>query len=341
MPPKRPLGLKKQEPNKKQKEEEIVVHLEGKDDLEELEQLYQQAYEQLSSDEEQARLLFRGVIHECDKMVRIFNDQVEETEQFKKLKAEWKELPSNFYLTYGNGLYYLSLLDTKDQIGFLELGLDMMEKALEKEDREDIQHAKSRILIQLATLKGSKDILELFKTQMTKPFTKIDLFLELCHHAHRHADGIESFEDKKEWILINQKNWEKVLAKEEDNTSALIGLGNGHLSLADEMIQLLEEGSDVNELKIQKYLEQALESFRKALHVTLKLEENPTQLYLLLGETQVHLGNLLDKDEEESPESLFYYKQAVDSFQKVQSLDKDALPEQFEEFLSAWQLDMQ
>jgi tetratricopeptide (TPR) repeat protein len=341
MPPKRPLGLKKQEPNKKAKEEEIIVHLEGKDDMDELEQLYKQAYELLNTNEEQARLLFRGVVHECDKMVRIFNDQVEETEQFKQLKAEWKELPPDFYLIYGNGLYYLSLLDTKENIGFLELGLDMIERALETKDTEEIHHAKSRILIQLASLSDSQEKLEMFKKQMMKPFEKTDLYLELCHHCHRFADTIASFEDKKEWILMNQKNWQKVIAKDEDNTSALIGLGNGYLSLADEMIQLLEDGTLVNELKVQKYLEQALDSFKKALDITLRREENPTQLYLLLGETQVHLGNLLDQDDEESPESLGHYKQAVDSFQRVQSLDKDALPEQFEDFLNEWQQDMQ
>jgi DNA-directed RNA polymerase subunit F len=72
----------------------------------------------------------------------------------------------------------------------------------------------------------------------------------------------------------------------------------------------------------------------------LKTQGSPVQLYLLLGEAEVHLGNLLDDDEDDL-ESISHYKKAVEYFQKVQDLDKDALPEQFEEFLIEWKTDME
>jgi hypothetical protein len=333
MPPKRPLGLKKEPIKKLKQEEEITITINGNNDFEELKELYGQAVEQLLIDVEQSKLLFRGVVHECDKLLRIVNDQVEVTEQFKKIKNEFMQVQPEFYRIYGNGLYYLSLLD-KEQ-GFLELGLEMVSKSLELKDEEETRHSHARILIQLA-MTDVKYSLE-FKEEMQKEFTNIDFFLELCHYSHQYAETIDDFFQKKEWVLFNQQNWERVLNKGE-NIVALIGLGNGYLYLADEMIQLMEDGKDVNSLKIIKYLEQALSSFKKALTIT---NENPIPLYLLMGEVQVHLGNLLDKEDEESTESLGYYKEAVLCFENVQKLDKDALPLEFEDFLKQWQEDMQ
>jgi hypothetical protein len=335
---KRPLGLKR-EPNKRKKqEEELTIQLEASNDYEELDQLYEQAVEQLSIDSQQACLLFRGVVHECDKILRIVNDQVESTEQFQLMKKEWN--PPRFYKIYGNGLYYLSLLDREEQKGFLELGLQMIEKSLAIEDVEETRHSHARILIQLAMIDRKPELLKSFKEQMEKEFNNFDWYLELCHHSHQFAETIEDFDEKKEWVLMNQQYWERVLEKEQ-NPIALIGLGNGYLYLADEMIQLMEDGKDVHAMKIQKYLEHALLHFESALRITMEKEENPTALYLLMGEVQVHLGNLLDKEDEESSESIDYYKQAVTSFRNVQKLDKDALPEQFEDFLIEWQQDFE
>ena len=64
---------------------------------------------------------------------------------------------------------------------------------------------------------------------------------------------------------------------------------------------------------------------------------------MLLGESYVHLGNLLDSDEEEDQEGegLIFYKKAVENFKTVRSLEKDALPDHFEEFLQEWEKEMQ
>ena len=222
----------------------------------------------------------------------------------------------------------------------MELGLEMLNTSLEKEESEKADHAKSRVLIQLVQSSEDKQILKEFQSRMEKPFTDIELYLELCHHAHRYADQIELFEDKRDWILSTLVYWERVIAADEKNSAAWVGIGNAYLFLADEMIQLLED-KDISIPKVQKYLEEALKAFSNALDISIERKEDVTHLYLLMGETQVHLGNLLDKDDEESVESLEYYKKAVVSFQKVQELDKDALPEQFEEFLEEWQQEME
>jgi hypothetical protein len=65
------------------------------------------------------------------------------------------------------------------------------------------------------------------------------------------------------------------------------------------------------------------------------------QVNLLLGECNVHLGNLLDTDDDQEGEGIGYYKEAVENFKMVRSLEKDALPDHFEEFLEEWEKDME
>lgn len=74
------------------------------------------------------------------------------------------------------------------------------------------------------------------------------------------------------------------------------------------------------------------------------VDEPYIQSQILLGECHVHMGNLLDTDadenNQENEESLEHYRQAVQIFQNVQKIQPGALPDQFEDFLSEWLLDM-
>jgi hypothetical protein len=163
----------------------------------------------LEIDTEHAKLLLRGVVHECDKFMRIFHEKVPETDQFLKLKQELKQLPGLFYTIYGNGLYYLSLLDTDDQIGFLKYGLEMIENGLELEASQKGQFAKCRILIQLAAVSNEKDYFNLFEKSMEYEFADLDLFLELVQHAYRFAD--ELTQEKEPFMLKAVSIWQRSL----------------------------------------------------------------------------------------------------------------------------------
>lgn len=64
-----------------------------------------------------------------------------------------------------------------------------------------------------------------------------------------------------------------------------------------------------------------------------------SNLYLLIGECKVHLGNLLDTDEEETDEksiAMTYYEEAVECFTNLKEIDPELLPQEFEDFLNEW-----
>lgn len=48
-----------------------------------------------------------------------------------------------------------------------------------------------------------------------------------------------------------------------------------------------------------------------------------------------------DEEEDQEGEGLIFYKKAVENFKTVRSLEKDALPDHFEEFLQEWEKEMQ
>ncbi len=112
------------------------------------------------------------------------------------------------------------------------------------------------------------------------------------------------------------------------------------------MIQISEETEEeISDISpIINHLQNAIDTLKKALDIASENSDRPIQIYLLLGEAHVHLGNALDQDNDESEdaiESIESYKEAVDYFSKVQELDIDALPEQFEEFLLEWKAQME
>lgn len=74
-----------------------------------------------------------------------------------------------------------------------------------------------------------------------------------------------------------------------------------------------------------------------------------------MGECLINLGNIhdseyLDHGDDHDPEDEVevpinevadaYYKRAIECFRRVQKVDKDALPEEFVEFVEEWGRDM-
>ncbi|KAI8894876.1 hypothetical protein BC833DRAFT_603209 [Globomyces pollinis-pini] len=367
---KRPRGLKKSklEESKKAKlaetavedEDTLVVEVKGQNDVEELSQLYDSALAQLNDNNvEQAVMLFRGVVHECDKMIRIRHGDIpnadeEERELLENSIKACPVLPYSFYLTYANALYHLSLIDSDDPKSFLDVAMEMAEKALDLEQAPECLHVISRILIQSASLDKSDSVIEEFKKYFknlvgcytSKDLTKIrDLVLEISQYSHNHVDTLEDSDEKQTWIEFNAENWKSILNIESDNVEAQVGLGNGYLCLADELIQKYEsdDGDEsVERSEIESYLSKAIASFTKALKQLESTHQPTINILLLLGETQVHMGNIVDQTADETEidqASLNHFQNAVDCFQKVQALDSDALPSQFKDFLTEWEDD--
>jgi hypothetical protein len=106
-------------------------------------------------------MLFRGVVHECDKMVRVRNNDVpnatkEELELLQERVKLCPVLPFNFYLTYANALYNLSLVEEENahltnssSIAFLNEALYKAETALDLMDCVESHYVIGRILLQM------------------------------------------------------------------------------------------------------------------------------------------------------------------------------------------------
>ncbi|KAJ3276356.1 hypothetical protein HDV01_004979 [Terramyces sp. JEL0728] len=359
---KRARGLKKsKESQKKAKtekvEETVVLEIHGQNDLEELEQLFTSALAQLDEDNaEQAVLLFRGVVHECDKMLRVRKEGVPEATEEEKTVIEESikncpVLPSSFYVTYANGLYYLSLIEeisVDDKIGLIEHGLELLEQAQELEMHESIPHAACRLILQKSSLKN-EPVPKLFRKQVESLLSSKNIpnLLEIFQLSNGFTDMLESPEKKIEWTDLNAKNWQKVVKMDKDNEKCFIGLGNCFLGLADDLIQLQEEDADIKNEQVVPYLQKAINAFKDAVKIQSNKSdlEKSTQINLLLflGESLVNLGNLTDVDDDEADnsESQKHYAEAVETFEKVLELDGSALPEHFEEFLTQWKQDFE
>lgn len=122
-----------------------------------------------------------------------------------------------------------------------------------------------------------------------------------------------------------------------------MGLGIGWLYLADEVIEANENEENLELEPVSTYLKDAISSFTSALELAEASKKSPIALLLLLGEAHVHMGNITDVDDEEADnqESMGHYRMAVENFRRVQVTDKEALPEQFEEFLLEWEAELE
>ncbi|RKP36602.1 nuclear pore complex subunit Nro1-domain-containing protein [Dimargaris cristalligena] len=104
-------------------QDELSVPLqltEGSDELDELKELYDTAFDTLKSDGDRAVTLLRGVVHESDRLLRR-HDQDNDP------------LPPHFYWIYGMALFCLSELNEGEEaLGFLQMAESHFERGLER-----------------------------------------------------------------------------------------------------------------------------------------------------------------------------------------------------------------
>jgi Nuclear pore complex subunit Nro1 len=274
---KRAKGIQKAK-KQKTEQETLEIEISGQTEMEELAELYESALEQLSKicaksdnnqDLQQSKMLFRGVVHECDKMIRIRAKEIpnatpEELDLLQKRVESCPVLPYDFHIIYANALYHLALVDLDSEtkpIDFLNEALDRALFAITIKDSAECHFAYSRILIQKAYL----DIkaLEIFKLEF-KTVLEISnkenmvMAMELAHHAHCFLDNIKSPLEKIDWVEYNAKNWQDIINLDSSSSGGYIGLGNGYLALADDCIQAVEEddgnGTTVESETVVEYL---------------------------------------------------------------------------------------
>lgn len=203
--------------------------------------------------DEESKMMFRGVVHECDKMIRIRQDNPREsvphaTEEELALLLDrvqnCRVLPAEFHLMYANALYYLSLMLEKKEdqsvADFLEEAIYRIGVAMEMDPTSCAIHCSLvRSLMQKVLMTGGKwdketiDAVEkemdnVFITPITTTFPNDEIFdsaLEIAHLYTSLLDLQNTLESKIEWaekaakywtFLLNSKN-RLFLYKDESN----------------------------------------------------------------------------------------------------------------------------
>ena len=329
--------------------DELEIQIKSQNEIESLQELYGTATQELDSDNtEQAILLFRGVVHECDKLLRIRNMDANGDENIEKQKAELEILPSQFYDCYANALYNLSQLDSNEPSEFLKLALELSGSAIEIEKSIGNMFSMGRILVQLVAFDPSE-----YKSQLEDLISKyvellqslggnekddaISFLKELLQSSLSSTDLSTNRDTKLLLIKFVLETCHQITESFNSDVDICTMIGNCHLVQADLLMESMEQDTDHLESIKEKetitinHLKTAINSFQSAIE-----QSSPTpNLLLLLGECHCHLGNILDSLDEEL--SIKEYKKAVEYFQRV---EKDLLPEQFQEFLIEWTKDL-
>ncbi|KAJ3213263.1 inhibitor of Brome mosaic virus [Dinochytrium kinnereticum] len=333
----------------------------------ELKAIFDSALSKLGEgDAEEGSMLLRGVIHECDRILRV-RDSADSTDGLEPLTWE-------FHFIYGSALYKLGLLtmnddeeeekgDDESTLAFLDAAVERFETGLEDEAAQKdwtLHQALGRVLIEKANIlirshtKGKTtkkktseaDLDATVKTAITH-FKKTIANLPKDHFEEeainvaealiRHAEFCSDF-DKHEELSDLARSWlESVLKENPKSYTALKCKGSSFLGRANVILDLSEGGDVAHSDELEGSIDEALSCLQdaKALYQSTETDVN---LLLLLGEALVNKGNLFD-EREEKDQADECYREAVKCFKKVESEDAGALPDQFDAFIKSWEED--
>ncbi|KAJ1969450.1 hypothetical protein IWQ62_000617 [Dispira parvispora] len=289
---------------------------EGADDLEELRHIYDAAFATLKTDSEHATVLFRGVIHECDRLLRL---QAEQT------PPSTPGLPPAFYWIYGMALFCLSeLTEDQDALGFLELaeehfnhGLELIDSASpstrakydevgERLQLTDIQSrltlACAKTRISQARILATQDMVKSAKTRRWLMSAAVEGFNKLIDHARQQGSeemrlaGIPWLIQKMELIqsyaelLRDQaevddllqpgvEQLKKVLSDNSDNPKLWNSLGLSYWSLARFYLDQAEDVEDDEEKENDTKHQELLEKAKPYLAQCFEALQKSEQLF--------------------------------------------------------------
>ncbi|KAJ3299283.1 inhibitor of Brome mosaic virus [Borealophlyctis nickersoniae] len=356
---KRPRGLKKsiaggsKRPKLEKKDDEVAtpvpptdeamaIALEGVeegDEVAELQSMYDTALsKQDIGDVEGATMLFRGCVHECDKLLRQRDGVLPPSADPSDAAAPSTtatELTPDFYLVYGNSLYRLGLLAANEEeatndtlLGYLDAAVERLESGLEharerempEENLWQLHASLGRVLMHKASelLRGAAHAKIASKSAIAvadsagrhldagmlgaKKVGVSDLNAELLDVGavvQRHADLYDDLEGREKWNHYAVKRFEEVLGADPSNVDALVGLGSCSLSVANLHLERADDDGNEDKVCITTHLERALDYLRRAEKIASANDVVHVSLLCLMGETLINLGNLNENDDED------------------------------------------
>jgi hypothetical protein len=195
--------------------------------------------------EEEAKMLFRGVIHECDKLVRKACDPPKDADPIEK-----SLLNPQFYLIYGNALYRYGLLQSspEEAMDYLEAALEQYELGLSKWTGVDsvskLHQAIAFVLLHKASeiaitdIESSEELALKAVEHMDKAVSdesspRSSLLLENGLAIQKYADMREDEQGRMEWNTKAIETFELIQDNEVEYADALMGQGQACLSQAN------------------------------------------------------------------------------------------------------------
>ncbi len=377
--PKRPRGLKQatldQESIKKQKLDDpvldneqqdtatLAVQLdEEEDDFKELCLMHDHVVNFEGSVDELVPLL-NGVVHECDRMLRL-RDAIEE-QQVEDLKNEKKpEINAMFYYIYAHALLALAekkldmvsalpeteendeqfVQDVDDVMAYLDACLERIESGKELVQADDTVIDKFAVLSAKTTLIKAKlvddngeqnELLDstlktyasIDKKHVEDRFMLLDIFLETA----------EMFPQRQQELLgfVLKCYQEEQSSEDEGHLEAMLGLGNANLALCNHYGAMIEDEQEENDetdqtkVKIMmEYAESSVSLFRKALKVIEDKKTDPHYILRRLGEALIQNGvaqeyAMIGSSEQDDDLAEPFYREAFEHFVKVHQYDPE------------------
>ncbi|KAI7824903.1 nuclear pore complex subunit Nro1-domain-containing protein [Kickxella alabastrina] len=286
-------------------------------ELDELEGIFDGALEALNADDPtKAITLLRGTIHECDRILRV-NDEEEES------------MDSRFYYIYGMALYCISEFSEGEKMEYLGLAKQRLETAeeLQEEVGWKVMEGLAKVALDMLA-EGAEDVsihdvvgrLEGALGALSGQASRVAETLGMADMVLALADSkrLEDFAATR-LVAWAQAALEGLPEPHDDAIKTAIARA---LWISANLL-LEQQDEETGEVPEKPRLIVILQRAGALVEGIVDLGE----ALLLRGEVFLNLGNLLDKEEEQEEA----YGKAVECFNGAKALGE--LPEQFAQFL--------
>ncbi|KAJ2858575.1 hypothetical protein J3B02_000166 [Coemansia erecta] len=305
-------------------------------EIDELEGIFDGALEALSADDpERALTLLRGTIHECDRILRVHDEQ-----------GQVALLEAKFFYIYGMALFSISeIAEPDDKHEYLVLARDRLVQAEELMNEDlgwKVLEGLAKVRLELAAT--ATDVIDNDDAEQKEKGDRLindavgsldkalsvlpkDLPEQLVAESLGIFDLVLSLVDSRR---LSESASFSLLTWAEDTSSKLpdalsntdVRTAQGRCKWIFSSILLEQQDEETGEVPRR---EELVESLGAALVLLKGIETNDA--LLLHGEAALNLGNIVDGEKRQEE----LYAEAVDCFKLVQ--DKGELPEQFAQFL--------
>lgn len=243
MAPKRPLGIGKAAKAKKQKPEEVVdaptneltVEFDEETDANDAVAQLKALWKTYLSSEDKSELMVNGIIHECDRILRKYNNEKKEDDDEEKI-----ELSGRFYAIYALALSSLAFYHTENMskvIEFFKEAFDRIESGRNAfPDSVDLLFAEAKIMISRVPLVEISQLILGSKVDLKN----VDVSLSVDNSLKKWEEAQARAVAQKEFHIYNSENF--------DFLQALDDL----LDMVDNFGQDVMEGEDSDEEDLER-----------------------------------------------------------------------------------------